>query len=859
MRRRRPVLSAALVTVAVVLAACSGDDTAGTTSSTEAPAPTDAPTTTTDSPTTTIEGGAGTPDPDTRYRATIRRTSDGVPHIVADDLASVFFGQGYASGQDYSCTLADQLLKVQSRRAAAYGPGEGDRYLSSDLAWASIGIDRLARQDYPGVSDLVRDQFEAFAAGWNAHLADVGADGLAGWCTGTDWVEPVTGEDLYAYARSIALNASGSRLADFIASAQPPAPAADVGESSDDESAAPAAVALMPEPLASNGWAVGRDLTESGEGGLLVANPHFPWEGELRFWESHLTVPGELDIYGVQLTGLPGIGIGFTETFGWTHTVSAGSRFTAYTLTLAPGDPTSYLVDGEPRAMSSQDVTIQVRQDDGSLEEVTRTLWASEYGPILDFPGVGWSDGLVITYRDANLDNDEFIEQYAAMNAARDLDELIEAHRTHQGVPLFNTIAVSDDGRAWYADTSATPKLSAEAEALYRERLETDLFTQTARQSGAVLLDGSDSRFVWEEVPGARDPGLVPWDELPKVERTDVVYNANDSFWLNNPEELLAGDFSILHGPQDTIRSLRTRQNHIVLTNESPLRPAGDDGLFSGEELRDAAVMNESFPAVVWLDAVVERCTGVGLVEVDELAWNDGSVALPAEFVDVSDACAVLSAWHGTYDVDAPGAPLWREWLSRFPSAAFAGDGSLWAEPFDPADPVGTPSGLAPAPAEGDDPVLVNLARAVQALAKAGFAVDATMGDAQFAARSAERVPVHGGTGLDGVTNVVSWGGLGSSTEPAPERAEAIAPGSTLRADGYPISYGTSFLLTVDLSGDAPRAWAFLLYANSEHRSSPRFDEQLRRFAAKDWREVLLTDAAIDADPELEVLEVLGD
>ena len=25
---------------------------------------------------------------------------------------------------------------------------------------------------------------------------------------------------------------------------------------------------------------------------MLVGSPHFPWEGELRLWESHVTVPG---------------------------------------------------------------------------------------------------------------------------------------------------------------------------------------------------------------------------------------------------------------------------------------------------------------------------------------------------------------------------------------------------------------------------------------------------------------------------------------------------------------------------------------------------------------------------------------
>ena len=82
---------------------------------------------------------------------------------------------------------------------------------------------------------------------------------------------------------------------------------------------------------------------------MLLANPHFPWEQELRFWEVQLTIPGQSNIYGVQLSGLPGVGIGFTDSFAWTHTVSAGNRFTAYTLDLVPGSPTTYKYDDEPR------------------------------------------------------------------------------------------------------------------------------------------------------------------------------------------------------------------------------------------------------------------------------------------------------------------------------------------------------------------------------------------------------------------------------------------------------------------------------------------------------------------------------
>ena len=271
-------------------------------------------------------------------------------------------------------------------------------------------------------------------------------------------------------------------------------------------------------------------------GSLLVGNPHFPWEGELRFAEVHLTVPGELDIYGAQLVGLPGVGIGFNEGVAWSHTVSAGKRMTAYLLTLDPESPTSYLVDGVSTPMTSTDYTIDILRADGTVDSETRTLWRSEYGPILDFPGLGWTETAVLTYRDANIDNTEFIEQYIAMAQVDSLDGLIEVQATFQGIPLFNTIAAGSDGRVWYADTAATPNLSAEAEALFLEQLETDPVTQIGYDNGVVVLDGSDSLFRWEVVPGARDPASCRSTRCRRSSRTDYVFNANDSYWVPSDE-----------------------------------------------------------------------------------------------------------------------------------------------------------------------------------------------------------------------------------------------------------------------------------------------------------------------------------
>lgn len=256
-----------------------------------------------------------------------------------------------------------------------------------------------------------------------------------------------------------------------------------------------------------------------------------------------------------------------------------------------------------------------------------------------------------------------------------------------------------------------------------------------------------------------------------------------------------------------------------------------------------------------WREAVITRCTNAAVVDVDELAGSDGSVALPAEAVDVGPACDVLGAWDGRYDRDSRGAVLWHEFLSAVNRDAPGHLGALWAAPFDPTDPVGTPNGLSTG---ADTIVLSGLARAVQTMTKAGLALDVPFGDVKYALRDDPRIGLGGGTGLDGVTNVIDYGNPSNTTEPMKDPGPRLVPGSDLRPDGYPVDVGTSFLLNVDFSKGAPQAWAILTYGETGDRTSDLFSVQTRRFADKDWRKVAYTEADIAADPALTEKTVTG-
>ncbi|MEZ4428734.1 MAG: penicillin acylase family protein [Nannocystaceae bacterium] len=399
-----------------------------------------------------------TEDVEHTYEATVRRTTHGVAHVLADDYGSAGFGLGYAFAEDHLCTLADQVIKVRSQRARYLGPGALSANINSDFAHLALDVMGTADAMLASTADVdALAVIEGYTAGYNKYLDEVGRDGVGGWCQGAEWLVPIEPRDVAAYALTLGMVASGTQLIDFIATAQPPG-------SADAVPGPPLSrLSTRDTGIGSNGWALGKERTASGRG-MVLANPHFPWEGELRLWESHVTIPDELNIYGVSLLGVPAINIGFNEDVAWTHTFSQeGQRMIIYMLDLVPGDPTRYYYGDEERAMSSQTYTIDVRQPDGGLAPKALTMYFSHYGPIINPLGYGWSETQAVTYRDANVHNDALISQFMGMNRARSLAEFKQVFSEVQGMPWAHTMAADREGDAWYIDAAATPNLSAQA------------------------------------------------------------------------------------------------------------------------------------------------------------------------------------------------------------------------------------------------------------------------------------------------------------------------------------------------------------------------------------------------------------
>lgn len=748
------------------------------------------------------EESSPTSDP---HAVRVTWTAEGVPHVHASTLGGVGYGQGWAFARLNACVLADQVLKVQGERAAHLGPGENNEHVRSDLVYRFLDHTSRGLQAWDRQPPEVRELVEGYAAGYNDAI-EQHRDELP--CADASWLRPLDPPTLFAYYSDLATVAGERQLHDAIVDAQPPGEEAVPGP---PHRSLESRLGSIP---GSNGWALGRDRTTDGTS-ITVANPHFPWSGEFRLFESHLTAPGLIDAYGVSLMGVPGITIGFNAEVSWTHTFARGNHFLLYVLELDPSDPTRYIIDGESRAMTSTDVTIDVLQPDGTLQPQSLPMWTSEFGPIVAIPELGgWTDDRVFAIYDVNANNDRLLEQFLGMATADSLEAFQDVFARVQGIPWVHTMAAGRDGRVWYSDASAIPSLSEET--LDEVESQPNPIFAILRAFGAFGVPGTSQRFLPQDEPTATRPGVIAFDRAPSLERTDFVYNSNDSHWLANPSAPLEG-FSPLYGTERQPIRPRTRMNMVTLL-EGEHGGAGADGLFTFDEARDAMLSN------------------AGVIE-QELRADVVSACRSAQ---AGEVCDVLEAWDGMVDLDSRGALLWREFLGAFDPYEINTRSTLFAESFDADDPVHTPHGLGDA-----DGVVEALVGAAETLEQAGIPIDAPLRSHQFVELGPDRHPMHGGSRGEGVLNLMIRDTLDSVVREGSLELDELNPNTHLSDQGYVFNYGSGFVMAVELREDGPRAQVILGYGQSAHADSPHAEDQVGALAEKTWRSVVLTEEDI--------------
>jgi acyl-homoserine-lactone acylase len=769
-----------------------------------------------------------------QYDVEVRRSEHGIPHIKADNYASMGYGYGYVHAQDNICVLAEDLMTIRGERAQYLGRdgsytiipnGSTASNVDSDFFWRAVATDAAIAPIKANSDPEVVAATRGFVAGYNRYLRELKSGDHSGRhlaCRDAAWLTEITVDDLYRRYFRLSILASSSVFVNEVANAAPPSP-----DNLPLPVSIPAISALDPsemplageQPFASNMYALGAEA--SADESMLLVNPHFPWEGTERLYLAHMQLP-DAEIMGASLYGIPAALIGFNQHVAWSHTVSTAYRFTFYELTLNPADPTQYFYEGELRDMEASEITVPILEGDGTLGSETRTLYRSHFGPMLELavsgvPVLEWSPAKAYTLRDANAENNRLINQFFRWNRAQSYEEFVDLHGSVLGVPWVNTTATGPGKPAYYGDITVVPNVpDSKVQSCGAQPLQTAL---GALLPGLPILDGSRAACEWDTDADAPAPGIFGPANLPSLERNDWVHNCNDSYWLSNPAQPLTG-FAAIIGDEGAERTLRTRLCMLQVQR----RLEGSDALpgnrFTPDLLQTVALDSAVYSAELGKQAVLDS-----YCQLPTLLGSSGPV-------DISQACSVLSAWDGKNNLDSVGGHIWREFW-RGVNASSIPAALRWTTPFSADDPVNAPQGLNVL----NPDIARAFADAVQALQSAGVSETAAIRDIQRSGVHEQEIPIVGGESFAGSFTIAS--------SPA-----GIDDGA------YDVTYGNSYVQTVTWDAEGtPKAEGFITYSQSTDPASPYYQNMTEAYSAKNWIKFPWTEAEI-AEKTVEVLRL---
>ena len=513
--------------------------------------------------------------------------------------------------------------------------------------------------------------------------------------------------------------------------------------------------------VGSNAWAFAPSRTRSGRA-ILLRNPHLNWNAG--YYEAHMIVPGKFDFYGDFRIGGPFSAIGgFNRYLGWSTTNNAPDLDEVYALDVAPGTVDRYVFDGTTVPLTRELRTVEYRNGDGLATE-TREFWRTPLGPV-----ILRRDGKIFVVRTAAEGSYRHGEQFLHMMKARSLAEWKEAMRIRARVTSSFTYAdrAGNIFYVWNAALPARPHAQGGDTVAIPARLTTDVFTR-----------------------------LVPFDSLPQVLNPPggYIHNENNSPFYTNMNRVL----DTAAYPADVERpslSLRAQLGLLLASGKEKLT------------LADVNRLKHSY-----------RMLLADRVKNDLIA----TVRAPAAplSAEVASALVLLERWDNRAAPESRGAVLFDIWWRRY--AADATSGSIFARAWTPADPTGTPSGLADA-ARARSAFEWAIGETVRRFGT----VDAAWGEVHRVRRGTIDEPVGGCSGQTGCFRALNF------------RTDT---------DGrMVVNGGDGWIIAVEFT-DVPRAQSVLAYGQCSRSASPHYSDQASLFARGELKTVHYTQEAVDTN-----------
>jgi acyl-homoserine-lactone acylase len=739
----------------------------------------------------------------------VTTTSYGIPHVKAKTMMGAGYGIGWAFARDNGCELLEEVVTTRGERSLFYGPSEkiydiftltGGKYdnIISDTYHRWLFGSDAAKHQIAGMNKDVRALSTGYVKGFNAWVR-ANPDKLAKTCRGKPWVRPITLSDIGIRNLKFATRSSTSYFAEGLGGQNPGA-----------DGAAPPKVSAVVGPrsgtdLGSNMAGFGREMT--GGGGLHFSNPHFPWLGIERIWMMHVTIPGKIDVMGGALHGMPLPGVGFNAHQGWSLTWADNQRALYHELTLAPGDPTAYIVDGKTVKMTRRVIKVPV----GNGITRDRIVYETPLGPVLQAPIMPWTKANAYVISDANRENNRFVNFLYGLARARNVAEVKASSAATLGNAISNVISADADGNVLYANYSVTPDISNALTA----KCGTSAFSKAIRAMfNITVFDASRAECA---VPKNQDRlAIIPAERLPATIRNDYLVHSNNAHEIVNadPKSHLTGYADVV-GLETQALGERTRRALQIAEQ----RRAGSDGLPGTKMSADA------FEALFWQSRTVLSHAMLPDIVADCKA--NPVVKLPTgEAVDLTKACAVLTAWDRTDRLDSVGSHIFGRMLRKLPKLDSTGGITMpadyWRVPFDSANPIDTPRGL-----KVDGRIRFALAKTVKELDDAQIPLDAPLRQIQFVERGGKRLPLSGGAATYNQMYTSIKAGVGLTD---------------------PIPFADSYMHLVTFTKNGPEACGLLAYSQSTDPESVHSYDQTEVFSQQRLVPLPFTAAQIAAD-----------
>lgn len=564
----------------------------------------------------------------------IRRTSYGVPHILAETVGAAGFGLGWVQLEDHGERIVTGLLEARGERARYGGTGEA----SLDADFQARRAHARALETFPLLPADVRAIYDGFALAVNRYIAlhrdESSYDELPSF-TGADVSARDVGEPDWGIARRFVSRAeSGRRLV-------------GAGSAVDGEAAAPDPDASLRgwEP-GSNTWAFGPSRTASGRA-ILMRNPHLSWSAG--YYEAHVTVPGVLNFYGDFRIGGPfGMIGGFNDRLGWSSTNNAPRRSDIYALDHDPTRPDHYRFDGRSIPLMLDSVTVEFRQGDRVGAE-TRVQWETPLGPVIHR-----DDDRIYVLRTAGDGAYRVGEQFFRMMTATSLEAWKDAMRI-QARAASNFTYADADGNIFYVWNAAHP------------------VRPHPHGGDTVAIPARSAAEVWSQV--------MAFDDLPQVLNPPGGYlrNENDPFHFTNLNVAMdPADFP----PEFPEPRVRLRSQHSLELVHGDRRFSLDDVWQAKNSM--GMTLADRVKADLLAAVAATRPTGEVADAARLLGAWDNTVASEAR------GAVLFVEWWDRYLAGGERARASPE-SAGFPATAE----SLFREPWRPDAPMTTPRGLA--------------------------------------------------------------------------------------------------------------------------------------------------------------------